>query len=112
MPPLKTAFRQRLLSLHAFAGCTVGLLLVSMALTGATLAWRPQLEPLFNRRLLVVEPAGRRLGYDDLVGRARAAHSAAELDYVRYFSDPTAPVLVRFTNKDFVSVPSHERRAR
>ena len=96
------AARKFLLPLHLWAGLTVGIMIVSQAISGSILDWRPQIEPLLNRHLLVVEPAGPRQSLDVLVARARAAHAASELDYVRTFADPTAPVLIRFTNKDFV----------
>lgn len=99
---MKPALRKFLLPLHLWAGLTVGLLVVSQAISGSILDWRPQFEPRFNPHLLVVEPAGPRLSLDALVARARAAHPTAELDYVRTFADPTASLMIRFTNKDFV----------
>jgi len=99
---MSPSLRRWLLPLHIWAGLTVGVMIVSQAITGSILDWRPQLEPLLNPRLLVVEAAGSRQSLDVLVAHARAAHPAAELDYVRTFADPTAPVLIRFTDKDFV----------
>lgn len=99
---MDATIRKPLLALHLWSGLVVGLLLVGLAISGAILDWRPQIEPLLNPRLLVVAPAGPRQSLDTLVARARAAHPAAALDYVRYFSDATAPVLVRFSDKDFV----------
>jgi uncharacterized iron-regulated membrane protein len=98
---------RRLLACHLWSGLTVGLVLTAMAVSGALLAFRPQLEPVLNARFLTVAPAAARLTLDELVIRARAAHPTAELDYVRYFASPTAAVLVRFTNKDFAYLDPH-----
>jgi len=89
---------------HVYTAFAVSLLLVSMAITGAILAFRSPLEPKIFPKLLVVQPDGAKLSYDKLVSIAVKSHPSSELDYIRYFSDPTAPFLVRFTNKDFVYI--------
>ena len=99
---MKPTLRRWFLSLHLWIGLTLGLFIVSQAISGSILDWRPQIEPLISSRLLVVEPGGVRQSLDVLVARARAAHPTSELDYVRQFKDPTASVFIRFTNKDFV----------
>lgn len=99
---MKPTVRRWFYSLHLWIGLTLGLFIVSQAISGSILDWRPQIEPLINSKLLVVAPGGPRQSLDVLVTRARAAHPTSELDYVRQFKDPTASVFIRFTNKDFV----------
>jgi len=99
---MKPTLRRWFLSLHLWIGLTLGLFIVSQAISGSILDWRPQIEPLISSKLLVVEPRGPRQSLDVLVARARAAHPTSELDYVRQFKDPAASVFIRFTNKDFV----------
>jgi uncharacterized iron-regulated membrane protein len=67
MPP---AFRQRLLQLHLLAGLTAGLVLVVMALAGAWMVFRPQLEPLAYPGLMTVTPGRERVPLD-VAGRQR-----------------------------------------
>jgi vanillate O-demethylase ferredoxin subunit len=80
----------------------LGLVLVVVALTGAALVFRTQLERRVDAARFVVTPGTTRLAADDLVGRAKAAHAAGELESVRYYGDPTMPFLVYFTNKEYV----------
>ncbi len=94
--------RKVLLPFHLWAGLTLGLVLVVMAVSGVVLVYRNQLQPRLHPRLFVVTPGATRLPADDLVARARAAHPAAEVESVRFYGDPTAPFLVYFTNKDYV----------
>lgn len=94
--------RKVLLPLHLWGGLTLGLLLVVMAVSGALLAFRKQLEPRLDPGRFVVQPGSMRLAPDELVARARQVHPAAELESIRFFGDPTAPFLVYFGNKDYV----------
>jgi vanillate O-demethylase ferredoxin subunit len=94
--------RKVLLPLHLWGGLTLGLLLVVMAVSGALLVFRKQLEHRLDPALFVVQPGVTRLAPDDLVARARQAHPAAELESIRFYGDPTAPFLVYFSNKDYV----------
>src|SRR5205814_532715 len=64
-------------------GLTFGLILVFMAITGITIAYRPHLEPVVNRDLLTVPACTERVPVDVLGANARARHPDGELDYVR-----------------------------
>ncbi|MEO6873583.1 MAG: PepSY-associated TM helix domain-containing protein [Opitutaceae bacterium] len=94
--------RKVLLPLHLWAGLTIGLILVVVAVTGSMLVFRPQLERRLDSQKFVVEPGLVRLAPDDLVARARAAHPTGEIESIRYYGDPTAPFLVYFSNRDYV----------
>ena len=99
---MKLIPRKTFLQLHVWAGLTIGLVLVVLAISGAMLAWRPQLDPSVDSRLKNVEPGPSRLAPEDLIHRARAVHPDGSVESVRIFGDPTAPFLVYFTTKDYV----------
>jgi len=101
---MKPLLRKQVRIFHIYSAFTIGVLLISMAVTGAILAFRAQLEPLLYPKLLTVEQTGPRLSYDLLVSKALLSHPTSQLDYIRYFSDPKLPFLVRFTNKDFIHI--------
>jgi uncharacterized iron-regulated membrane protein len=101
---MKPFLRKQVRLFHTYSAFTVGVVLISMAITGSILAFRSQLEPLVYPKLLTVEQTGPRLSYDLLVSKALSAHPSSQLDYIRYFSDPNLPFLVRFTNKDFIHI--------
>lgn len=99
---MNLATRKILFPLHLWSGLVLGLVLVVMAVSGALLVFRTQLEPRLDAQRFVVPPGPARLPPDDLVAQARAVHPDAELESIRFFSDPTAPFLVYFTSKDYV----------
>ena len=99
---MKPAPRKFFLQVHLWAGLTIGLVLVGMAVSGSMLVFRPQLDAKLNHHLMVVTPGTTRLAPDDLVARARVAHPTGELESVRYYCDPTAPFLAYYTTKDYV----------
>ena len=94
--------RKVLLPLHLWSGLTLGLLLVVMAVSGALLTFRKQLEHRLDPARFVVQPGATRVAPDELVARAQQAHPAGQLESIRFFGDPTAPFLVYFSNKDYV----------
>jgi len=75
--------RTLVLQSHRWAGLTFGLVLVFMAITGITIAYRPHLEPIVNRDLLTVPACTGRVPLDALAANARAQHPNGEFDYVR-----------------------------
>lgn len=104
------AVRRYFLSLHAWAGLSAGLVLVLMALTGASMMFRPQLDPVINGKLLRVAPAAGRVTLDTIAERARAVHPAGVPDFVRYYGAPDSPALLRYTNKDTLFFDPHTGR--
>ena len=94
--------RQVIFQLHLWAALTVGLVLLVVAVTGSFLVFRPELDPVFNRDLFAVPPAGAPRPLDDLVAAARQAHPDAKVDYVRLARDPGASVQVAFLDKRVV----------
>ena len=86
---------------------TAGLVLVLMALTGAAIVFRAQLEPVVNSELLTVPACSERVTLDALTANAQAVRPAAKLDYIRLVAgEPGArrmpAAAVRFTDQAFV----------
>lgn len=80
---MNSSLRTWLLPLHRWTGMTVGLVVALMALTGAGIVFRPQLEPLLNRDLLAVPACIGRAGVDTLTASASARRPGATPDYIR-----------------------------
>lgn len=104
---MKRHLYRGILPLHRWAGLTVGLVILWIAVTGATLAFRPQLEPIESRDLLTVPACDGHASIDQLAANAAALHSGGTLDYVRLLAPkaeggriPSA--MVRFTDQTFV----------
>jgi uncharacterized iron-regulated membrane protein len=104
---MKPAFRKPLLAVHTWVGLTAGLVLLIVAVTGAVLIFRTALERKLDPARWIVAPDAHRLSLDDLAARARAAHPEGELESVRFYGDPTAPVLALFSNKEYVHLNPH-----
>lgn len=99
--------RNYFLPVHRWTGLTVGLVIVLMALTGAGIVFRPQLEPVLNSELLTVASCTERVTLDTLTANAQAGRPAAKLDYIRLVAgEPGAARMpaaaVRFTDQTFV----------
>lgn len=101
---MKPALRKPLLWFHTWAGLVLGGFLVVTALTGSMLVFRPALERRVDARRFVVEPGAAWLLLDEIVARARVAHPASKVESVRFFGDPTMPVMVYFVNEEYVHV--------
>lgn len=104
---MNSTTRRIFLNAHAWAGLSVGLVLVLVSLTGATMMFRPQLDPVVNRGLLRVAPQPGRVALDVLAAQAKAAHPAGVQDFIRYFSAPDQHALLRYTNKDTLYFDPH-----
>lgn len=104
---MSPATRKIFLNAHAWAGLAVGLVLAWMALTGASMMFRPQLDPLINGELLRVVPQSGRVSLDKIAARARELHPAGVPDFIRYYSAPGAHALLRYTNKDTLYFDPH-----
>jgi uncharacterized iron-regulated membrane protein len=99
---MKPAFRKPLLAVHTWVGLPAGIVLLIVALTGAALLFRSKFERRWDAARFIVEPGTKRVSIDELTARARAAHPAGELESVRFYGDPTASLLVLFSNKEYV----------
>ena len=86
--------------LHRWLGLSAGLLFVLMALTGAGLVFRSQLEPVTHPHLLRVPPCAAPLAPSRLVAAARSAATpaAGALTAIRVYADPAASARVRFSD--------------
>jgi ferredoxin-NADP reductase len=98
------AFRKGLLRLHRWTGLTLGLAIVYLAVTGLTMVFRPQLQPVLERDLRPAAACDARLPLDELVARARVAHPGSALARIDTFQGGTT--IVRFADKRNVHVNS------
>lgn len=97
------AARRLLLPLHRWIGLVAGVAFVFVALTGASMAFRPQLDPLFNRALLSVPRCAAPLPLDTLVASARNANpQAGPLRFIRLYDEAGVPARVRFDDARWV----------
>ena len=96
-----------LLKIHRWCGLTVGFVILSMAITGASIVFRPTLEPVLERGLLTVPRCAERVPLDMLAEHAALARPGAQLDYIRLVAGkegmPRMPAaMVRFTDQHAV----------
>lgn len=94
------SWRRKLIPVHRWAGLTIGLVVLLSAVTGAGMAFRTQLEPIFYPGVARTAPCSAPLPLDALAASARRLHPKGTLDYLRVQRDTTAPVAARFLNKD------------
>jgi vanillate O-demethylase ferredoxin subunit len=92
----RTAF----LPIHRWIGLTLGLIVLTSALTGAGMAFRKELDPLVYPDLLKAPPCAPHLPLDVFVAQAKALHPEGELDFIRLQDRLDAPVSLRFADKD------------
>jgi vanillate O-demethylase ferredoxin subunit len=86
-----------LLNCHRWTGLTLGLVVLYMALTGAGLAFRTQLEPLVDSTLLAA-PFCTPQPLDGLTAAAREAHPDAKLESLRFNPKGGQTVAVHFAD--------------
>lgn len=96
------AVRKPLLTVHTWVGILTSIVLLIVAMSGAVLIFRTALERRMDPDRFIVPAGGQRLSIDALVARACAAHPAGELQSVRFYGDPTMPLLVLFSTKEYV----------
>lgn len=99
--------RRILRPVHRWTGLSVGLVVVLMALTGAALVLRKQLEQPLDRDLLSAPVCASRLPLDTLTANAQKAYPSGKLDYIRLIAGEaddtrTPAAMVRFTDQMFV----------
>lgn len=107
-PPGRISLRKVTLQIHLWTGLIVGLVLAVQGFSGAILAWRAPLDRAVNRKLYVVEPGAAKLSYAELAARARAARPGAELEELRTFAAPDAPVIMGFTDNIYVHLNPYD----
>lgn len=96
--------RGPLTAIHRWTGLSFGWLIVFAALTGAGLAFRPQLEPAVHAGLMTAAPCPVAKPLDELVAAAAAAHPSGPPLYIRISAKPEAAWKVRFGGNDTVYV--------
>lgn len=74
---MRVSLRQPIVQLHRVIGLSIGLFVVMVALTGAGMLFRAQLEPIVSGHLLNVKSCDARLPLDTLIANARASNPAA-----------------------------------
>lgn len=97
-------FRNTLSWLHTWMGLILGLAIVMLAVTGAVLVVRPQLDDVINAPLLRVPACAEPLSLDKLAAIAEAAHPASRLYAVEVTKSATSSIAFRFTDYDYVYV--------
>ena len=96
---MNEAIRGAILQVHRWSGLTVGLLLIFLAVTGLGLVFRPQLEPIVERRMLQAATCEARAPVDTVVARATAAHPGQPIEEVEMVASPRASIVVRFDDR-------------
>lgn len=99
--------RRAALRLHRWLGLSAGLVLLVMALTGAGMVFRSQIEPLANPHLLGAAScsAPQALPPSRLVAAARrSAPGAGELTAIRLYAAPERSARIRFGDGRWISV--------
>lgn len=94
---MKSTFRTILFWMHLVSGLVAGIIIGIMSLTGAALAFEPQLEQWADREARHVQPpapGAARLSVDELLARVRAAKSGVQPQGVTVYADPESAVLV------------------
>jgi ferredoxin-NADP reductase len=95
--------RTFLLPVHRWIGLCAAIPFLLVALTGASMAFRPQLDPLLNPQLLTVPQCAAPLALDALTAAAQAANpSAGPLRAIRIYGGSGVPVRVRFDDGRWV----------
>jgi vanillate O-demethylase ferredoxin subunit len=102
MSPL---FRHRVLQFHRWTGFTLGLVMVLIAVTGAGMVFRPQLDPVINRDQFTMAACHASLPLDTLISNARAANpKGGALTYIRLYPDTNAATHIRFSDDKWVNM--------
>ncbi len=90
--------KKLLLTLHLYIGLIAAFFLICISLSGAIIAFEPELNHLFHPQLTDVTPVGQQLNWDDF--RARVEQQTPGWKLIRfYFSDsPDRSTYVRLRN--------------
>ncbi|WP_227496791.1 PepSY domain-containing protein [Massilia litorea] len=96
---------QPLRQLHRWTALAGGMLFLLIAMSGAVLVFKSQLDPALNAPLLLAPRCASPLPLDRLVDAARAAHpDAGALTLIRLTSDPASSARVRFSDGQWIHV--------
>ncbi len=96
---------QALRQLHRWTALAGGVLILLMALTGAVLIFKIQLDAALNPMLLLTPRCAAPLPLERLIDAAHAAHpDAGALTAVRLTSDPASSARVRFSDGQWIHV--------
>jgi len=91
---------------HLLAGVVAGLVIFLMSFTGVILMYESQITDYIERSVRRVMPSadGKRLSYDELIAKARAASPEARPAMIMVKSDPTASVTVNLGRDNTVFI--------
>ncbi|HEY2474282.1 MAG TPA: PepSY-associated TM helix domain-containing protein [Candidatus Cybelea sp.] len=89
--------------IHRWTGLAVGIIVVFLAVTGAAMVFRAQLEARIDPGLLTIAPCSQSRSLDSIVAAARSAHRGKVSDVFLYGS-PVASTMVRFADNDQIYV--------
>ncbi len=98
--------RQILFWFHLICGCTVGIVILSMAVTGTILAFEPQILNYAERgeKVVVVPADAQKLKLDDLVSKVSASKPDGKITAISVFADPASSMTVNLGREDMVYV--------
>jgi uncharacterized iron-regulated membrane protein len=96
---MKPQMRSAILLGHRWAGLTVGMVAVFLALTGLTMSFRAQLEPVVDAHLWSRAPCASRMPLDALVDKASVAHPGPAVARVETIDMQTGATVVRFSDR-------------
>src|SRR6185503_20036920 len=85
-------FRKIIFWCHLSAGVIAGLVILNMSVTGALLAFQPQIERFADRKVRTVEPPApeaERLGAQELFAKAREARPGVRPASLTLQAEPT-----------------------
>ena len=98
-------FRHRVLQFHRWTGLILGVVMVMIAVTGAGMIFRPQLDPVINRDQFAIAACHANLPLDTLVSNARMANpNGGALTYIRLYPDTNAAARIRFSDDKWVNI--------
>ena len=95
---MNISVRDSILAVHRWTGLTVGLVLVFIAITGVSMAFRAQLEPVVDSDLRDKHGCTAPLALDALAARAHAAYPGKAVAQVQTADGGSAPTIVRFSD--------------
>src|SRR5258708_4977998 len=107
---MRTRLRKTVFFLHLVAGLGASVVLLTMALSGSMLVFRPELDRAFNPQLFKVSVGEKRLPLDAIVAAGRRAFPTGKVDFVRFYGEPDLSFQVSFSNKDIVFVDPYTGR--
>lgn len=94
---MNPTLRRSFLLVHRWTGLTLGLLVVFLAVTGLTLVFRPQLEPVVSHDLMAAGTCREPLPLDALLASARTVHPKGAIDVIKIVEGEST--MIRFADK-------------